>query len=90
MTEQDFSIFELGDFSLVSGEFLPSAFLAYKTFGDPKNPVLIYPTWYGGSKISFFLSFPETESPRDLFQTRFQQSNRRESIVIQKSPTVPG
>ncbi|KIV91254.1 hypothetical protein PV10_05814 [Exophiala mesophila] len=44
----EYSIYDLGDFLLESGEVLPSAFLAYKTFGDPSSPVLIYPTWYGG------------------------------------------
>ena len=45
----EYSIYDLGDFRLESGEVLPFAFLAYKTFGDPSSPVLIYPTWYGGS-----------------------------------------
>ena len=50
MGDRDYSIFDLGDFELVSGEILPSGFLAYKAFGDPKNPALIYPTWFGGRK----------------------------------------
>ncbi|KAL2443994.1 Ethyl acetate hydrolase [Exophiala dermatitidis] len=48
MSEEAFSKFHLGDFALESGEVLPSAFLAYETFGDSKSPALIYPTWFGG------------------------------------------
>ncbi|KAJ8131285.1 hypothetical protein O1611_g2339 [Lasiodiplodia mahajangana] len=44
----DFSIFELGDFTLDSGITLRSAYIAYKTFGDPRNPAIVYPTWYSG------------------------------------------
>lgn len=40
--------FELGNFELNSGETLPNAFLAYKTFGDRSKPVIINPTWYTG------------------------------------------
>lgn len=40
--------FELGNFELNSGEALPNAFLAYKTFGDRSKPVIINPTWYTG------------------------------------------
>ncbi|KAH7367995.1 homoserine acetyltransferase [Plectosphaerella cucumerina] len=41
--------FPLGDFSLKSGRTIPSAFIAYKTFGSPSSPAIIYPTWYSGS-----------------------------------------
>lgn len=44
------AIFQLGDFNLDSGQVLPVAFLAYKTYGDPRNPVIINPTWYSGCK----------------------------------------
>jgi len=48
----DYDIFELGDVSLLSGEVLNSAFLAYKTYGKlnaNKNNVVVLPTFYTGS-----------------------------------------
>jgi homoserine O-acetyltransferase len=44
--KNNFNLFHLGDFQLESGEVLPQAFLAYKTFGDIKNPAIIHPTSY--------------------------------------------
>ena len=44
----DIKSFDLGDFPLKSGGRIPNAFLAYKTFGAPSNPAIIYPTWYSG------------------------------------------
>jgi homoserine O-acetyltransferase len=49
MTENDFDLYDLGDLELKSGSILPKAQIAYKTFGDPKNPAIIYPSWYSGS-----------------------------------------
>ncbi|KAF2726760.1 homoserine acetyltransferase family protein [Polyplosphaeria fusca] len=40
--------YKLGDFSLKSGGVIPDAWIAYKTFGDPKLPAIIYPSWYSG------------------------------------------
>lgn len=40
----------------VAGGVLPDAITAYQTFGDPKNPVIVFPTCYGGKLGS--------ESPR--------------------------
>jgi homoserine acetyltransferase len=47
----DYETYDLGDFSLQSGEIIPDAKIAYKTFGDPSLPAIIYPTWYSGRKI---------------------------------------
>ncbi|KAI0100814.1 homoserine acetyltransferase family protein [Nemania sp. FL0031] len=44
----DFSVFNLGDFTLQSGITLRNAYIAYKTFGNPSNPAIVYPTWYSG------------------------------------------
>lgn len=49
MTDQEIKTFALGDFALVSGATLPKAFIAYKTFGHPSSPAIIYPTWYSGA-----------------------------------------
>lgn len=45
----DYETYKLGDFELKSGEVLTDAFVAFKTYGDPKLPAIIYPTWYSGS-----------------------------------------
>jgi len=48
----DHAIFELGDFELQSGEVLPGAQLAYKTYGELNangDNVVVLPTFYTGS-----------------------------------------
>jgi len=44
--------YELGDWKLQSGKSIPNAQVAYKTFGDPKSPAIIYPSWYSGCELS--------------------------------------
>ena len=46
----DYEIYNLGEVALQSGEVLPNAFLAYKTYGvlnEKKDNVIIYPTAFG-------------------------------------------
>ncbi|KAK3835709.1 MAG: Alpha/Beta hydrolase protein [Linnemannia gamsii] len=43
--------YQLGDFELQSGEILPAAYIAYKTYGSPTNPCILYPTWYSGTIV---------------------------------------
>ncbi|MGG1651603.1 alpha/beta fold hydrolase [Paenibacillus sp. NRS-1780] len=48
---RDYEIYELGDVLLQSGDTLPNAILAYKTYGmlnAAKNNVIVYPTWFAG------------------------------------------
>jgi homoserine acetyltransferase len=45
---QDYEVFKLGDWELQSGEKIIDAHIAYKTFGDPKSPAIVYPSWYSG------------------------------------------
>jgi len=50
MTTPDFDIFETADFTLQRGITVPSARLAYKTYGtlaEDKSNVILYPTSYG-------------------------------------------
>lgn len=50
----DYEIFELGDVTLQSGVTLPSAFLAYKTYGtlnEQKDNVIVYPTAFGDTHV---------------------------------------
>lgn len=48
MSGSEVKTYALGDFPLASGAVLPQAFIAYKTFGSPSSPAVIYPTWYSG------------------------------------------
>ncbi|KUI55736.1 Homoserine O-acetyltransferase [Cytospora mali] len=48
MADREVKLYNLGDFPLASGVTLPGAFIAYKTFGSPSSPAVIYPTWYSG------------------------------------------
>lgn len=50
----DYEIFDLGDITLQSGVTLPSAFLAYKTYGklnEKKDNVIVYPTAFGDQHV---------------------------------------
>ncbi|MCJ1227784.1 hypothetical protein MMC12_004443 [Toensbergia leucococca] len=49
MSKPDYETFQLGHFDLQCGASIPAAYIAYKTFGDPKSPAIVYPTWYSGS-----------------------------------------
>ena len=55
MATQDYEIFKLGDWELQSGEKIIDAHLAYKTFGDPSSPAIVYPTWYSGCGLKHAL-----------------------------------
>lgn len=56
MTEA-YETFNLGDWQLQSGEQIKNAHIAYQTFGDPKSPAIVYPTWFSGGEYSKVL-FP--------------------------------
>ncbi|OHF03865.1 hypothetical protein CORC01_00727 [Colletotrichum orchidophilum] len=45
----DIKKYQLGDFALQNNGSLPGAWIAYKTFGDPSLPAVVYPTWYSGT-----------------------------------------
>ncbi|KAK4700052.1 homoserine O-acetyltransferase/O-succinyltransferase, partial [Phenoliferia sp. Uapishka_3] len=38
--------YQLGDFTTQAGEIIPEAFIAYKTWGSPELPAIVYPTWF--------------------------------------------
>lgn len=44
--------YKLGDWKLQSGQSIPDATIAYKTYGDSKSPVVIYPSWFSGCMLS--------------------------------------
>ncbi|KAF2092711.1 alpha/beta-hydrolase [Rhizodiscina lignyota] len=65
----EYSTYKLGDFELQSGEVLKDAFIAFRTFGDPNLPAIIYPTWYSG-KISdniWLIGESMTLSPKNFY-----------------------
>ncbi|KAJ5161953.1 hypothetical protein N7492_007345 [Penicillium capsulatum] len=66
---QDFEIFKLGDWELQSGEKLRDAHLAYKTFGDPQSPAIVYPTWFSGaiSDNEWLIGQDKTLNPNEYF-----------------------
>ncbi|KAF7593838.1 hypothetical protein BBP40_010773 [Aspergillus hancockii] len=69
MAQQDYEIFRLGDWKLQSGEELVDAHIAYKTFGDPKSPVIVYPTWFSGliSDNYWLIGEDKTLNPKKYF-----------------------
>lgn len=40
----------------VAGGVIPDAITAYRTYGDPANPCIVFPTCYGGRLDSEHLS----------------------------------
>ncbi|CDW98123.1 hypothetical protein [Sporisorium scitamineum] len=42
-------LYSLGDFELLSGETIPNAHIAFRTYGDTSNPAIVYPTWFSGT-----------------------------------------
>ncbi|KAI7264543.1 homoserine O-acetyltransferase [Hortaea werneckii] len=71
MSEQQppYQTYPLGDFALQTGNHIPQAHLAYKTFGDPKNPAIIYPTWFSGliADNEWLISPTQTLDPTRYF-----------------------
>lgn len=69
MSQEDFETFKLGDWELQSGEKILDAHIAYKTFGDPKSPAIIYPSWFSGKLSDNFWLIGEdkTLNPAKFF-----------------------
>ena len=59
----------LGDFKLKNGGTIPDAHIAYKTFGDPSNPTVVYPTWYSGAIADneWLIGEDKTLSPKKYY-----------------------
>ncbi|KAK2747771.1 hypothetical protein FQN57_001801 [Myotisia sp. PD_48] len=66
---EEFETFALGDWKLQSGETIPNAHIAFKTFGDANLPAIVYPTWYSGViSQNFWLIGEDKElSPKKYF-----------------------
>lgn len=52
MSTEDYETYKLGDWELQSGEKIVNAHIAFKTFGDPKSPAILYPSWFSGCKLA--------------------------------------
>lgn len=65
----DYQTYSLGDFKLRSGVTIPDAHIAYKTFGEPSNPAIIYPTWYSGAIADneWLIGEDKTLNPKKYF-----------------------
>ncbi|KAL3492859.1 Alpha/Beta hydrolase protein [Aspergillus germanicus] len=69
MAQQEYEVYKLGDWELQSGEKLIDAHIAYKTFGNPESPAIVYPTWFSGllSDNFWLIGEDKTLNPRDYF-----------------------
>ncbi|OKP09928.1 Homoserine O-acetyltransferase [Penicillium subrubescens] len=69
MSQPDYDIYKLGDWELQSGEKIDDAHIAYKTFGNPKLPAIVYPTWFSGAIADNFWLIGEdkTLNPKEYF-----------------------
>ena len=48
-----YETYKLGDWKLQSGGTIPNAIIAYKTFGSPGSPAIVYPTWFSGGAYTY-------------------------------------
>ncbi|PYI26996.1 homoserine acetyltransferase family protein [Aspergillus indologenus CBS 114.80] len=69
MTKNDYETFKLGDWDLQSGEKLVDAYIAFKTFGDPKSPAIVYPSWFSGqiSDNFWLIGEDKTLNPNEYY-----------------------
>ncbi|PYH96688.1 alpha/beta-hydrolase [Aspergillus ellipticus CBS 707.79] len=69
MAQQEYETFKLGDWELQSGEKLLDAHIAYKTFGDPQSPAIVYPSWFSGllSDNYWLIGEDKTLNPKKYF-----------------------
>jgi len=51
MSQKDYETYKLGDWELQSGEKIVDAHIAFKTFGDPNSPAILYPSWFSGCEF---------------------------------------
>ena len=51
MARPEHETYGLGDWQLQCGSTLKDAHVAYRTFGNPKSPAIVYPTWFSGGLL---------------------------------------
>ena len=66
---QDYQTYPLGDFALQSGGVITDAHIAFKTFGEPTSPAIIYPSWYSGliSDNEWLIGDDKTLNPKKYY-----------------------
>ena len=65
----DYETFKLGDWKLQCGATLPDAHIAYKTFGDPESPAIVYPSWYSGGMCPQYYALRVANESLQQYQT---------------------
>jgi homoserine acetyltransferase len=87
----DYQKHHLGDFKLQSGQTLPGAWVAYKTFGDASSPAILYPAWYSGSIADneWLIGTDKTLNPTKYFIIIPALIGNGQSISPSNSPIVP-
>ena len=87
---KDYETYNLGDFPLQSGSTIPSAFIAYKTFGSPQNPTVLYPSWYSGliSDNEWLIGEDKTLNPQKYFIVITALFGNGQSISPSNSPDI--
>ncbi|EPS35818.1 hypothetical protein H072_10799 [Dactylellina haptotyla CBS 200.50] len=65
----DYEKYDLGDFKIQSGAVLPGAWIAYKTFGQPNSPAILYPSWFSGliSDNEWLIGEDKALNPKDYY-----------------------
>lgn len=91
MTVGDYNTYDLGDFKLQHGDTLPGAFIAYKTFGDPSLPAVLYPSWYSGliSDNEWLIGEDKTLNPKKYFIIITALFGNSQSISPSNSKIAP-
>ncbi|KAG2368433.1 Alpha/Beta hydrolase protein [Suillus spraguei] len=72
----------------VAGGVLPDAITAYQTFGDPKNPVVVFPTCYGGKldSQSYMVGEDKALDPRKYYVVTLALFSNGESSSPSNTP----
>lgn len=87
----DYETHSLGDFALQSGQTLPGAWIAYKTFGEPSSPAVLYPSWYSGliSDNEWLIGEDKTLNPKKYFIVITALFGNSQSISPSNSKIAP-
>ena len=64
-----YETYSLGDWELKNGGTIPDAHIAFKPYGDPSSPAIIYPTWYSGAIADneWLIGEDKTLNPKKYF-----------------------
>ncbi|GLB37448.1 putative alpha beta hydrolase fold [Lyophyllum shimeji] len=73
----------------VKGGVIPDAITAFRTYGDPKNPCIVFPTCYGGKLDSqlYMVGNDKVLSPEKYFVVTFALFSNGESSSPSNTPS---